>query len=150
MPSKSPALPQPAALVLISPWADLVDSISRVNATWEENEDFDFVLPDLAELFARYVLAAQKFGGIPDCDGDWQNLIAEMSFDELVEVASMPEVSPARAANFANLPPTFVTIGGCETLRDSQLELVAKLSRCGVAVEHEIFADMPHAVVLAN
>jgi len=143
--------PQLAGLALISPWSDLVDSVERKRPSWAENEGADFVLPELAELFARHVLAAQKFGGIVESHtAAWQERIDAIGIAELVELASSEDVSPGLAKSFAGIPRTLVTTGGAETLRDSQFDLTDRLKEDGVQVESELYEDMPHAVILAN
>ncbi|CAE8638810.1 unnamed protein product, partial [Polarella glacialis] len=145
-------LSMPGGLMLLSPWTDLKDSIEQRNNSWTENEELDFVLPELAELFSRWVLWAQKTGGLEGFATDKAaNAQAEaLSKEELLSLASSQEVSPARATSLAGLPRTLVTIGAGETLRDSQLELVERLRQEKCQVESEVFPDMPHAFVLAH
>jgi len=140
-------LPQAKGLALMSPWADLRDAIEREKPSWEENETNDFVLAGLAELFTKWVLAAQKFGGISASD---KEKLESLDRDALLEIASHEDVSPALAKDLSGLPNTLVTVGSCETLRDSQLAFVDRLMEAGVEVELELLKDMPHAVGLAN
>jgi len=141
-------LPQAQGLALMSPWANLVDAIERKLPSWEENEDNDFVLAGLAQLFATWVLAAQKYGGVSAKDD--AKRIAALGKEELLEIARSEDVSPALARDLSGLPPVLVTTGSCETLRDSQLALVERLEKASVQVQSELLKDMPHAVGLAN
>lgn len=149
-PSVAATLSMPAGLVLISPWVDLVDSILREKTSWRENEDLDFITPELAERFARWVVFAQKIGGTRGEAGKIKQA-EELEKEELVQLASSHEVSPGLSPDgFAGLPKVLVLTGGGETLRDSQLELVSHLRRDGVATESEVYHEMPHAFVLCN
>lgn len=141
-------LPAPKGLALMSPWADLVDAMEQTSSSWTNNE-VCFVLPDLAELFARWVLVAQKHGGV-QWDAEGKEKFAELDKEALIALAKNADVSPALAKSFQGLPHTLVTIGDCETLRDSQLQLVERLREDGVTIEKEVYEDMPHAFALAN
>jgi acetyl esterase/lipase len=149
--SRESKLPLPSGLLLMSPWADLVDAVEQSNPSWTENEGNDFVLSKLAFKFARWVLVAQKLGGVSEpWSADSKQKFKAFDAASLVEIASSQEVSPALAKDFRGLPKILITTGACETLRDSQLRLVRRLADDGVPVDHELYPDMPHAFALVN
>lgn len=146
-----PALPQAQALALMSPWVNLHDSIEQSRSSWGENEDSDFVLGKLARTFAVWVLGAEQVGGVEDpMSKEAQAMFESLDDETLLEIASREDVSPALAKQLAGLPPTLISTGGCETLRDSQLEFAERLKSASVVVECKVFDDMPHAVALAS
>jgi acetyl esterase len=55
-----------------------------------------------------------------------------------------PYVSPLRADDLSNLPPTFVITAEIDVLRDEQIAYVERLRQCGVPVEQKIYAGMCH------
>jgi acetyl esterase len=55
-----------------------------------------------------------------------------------------PRVSPLRAADFAELPPTLLHTAQCDPLRDEGAAYAARLRDAGVEVHHTCHAGMPH------
>jgi len=144
-------LPQARALALMSPWINLKDSIEQTNPSWTENEGNDFVLSRLARIFATWVLVAEDEGGISQPDAfKTQARLKMIPLETLAGIAQNPVVSPALAPDLSGLPRTQVLFGGCETLRDSQQQFVDRLREANVAVESEVFPDMPHGIALAS
>lgn len=108
-------LPLPVAMVCYSAWTDLTHS----GASICENAALDQAIP--VEMLDP--LAAMYCG-------------AHDVRDELI--------SPL-FANFKHFPPMQLHVAADEVLRDDTLRLVERLMACGVAVEHCIWADVPHA-----
>ena len=111
-------LPLPAALVLISPWADLTIS----GDSMERNARADVVL-------RRSWLAASA----PDyCDGI---------------PADDPRCSPL-FADLAGLPPIRIQGGEDDIILSDGERLAERAREAGVSVEHQTYPDMPHVFEL--
>lgn len=111
-------LPNPAGLVLISPWADVSEGASLCS----ENADFDYLAIPLIRLFAT------AYSGTED---GYTN----------------PFLCPLQAPAdwFRQLPPTLLTYGTGEILRTQQQELQQKLDSAGVLRVSYAAPGMPHA-----
>lgn len=112
--ARSAGLPQPAAVVLFSPWTDLTLS----GATIETKLDAD-------PLFDRAALewfAGRYLGGADPTD---------------------PLVSPA-FADLAGLPPLLIQVGSREVLLDDSIRLAARAAEAEVEVTLEVGAELPH------
>jgi acetyl esterase/lipase len=59
------------------------------------------------------------------------------------EQRRIPDISPL-FANLAGLPPSLVTVGSLDHLRDDSLFLAPLLSAAGVDVALEVYPDSPH------
>lgn len=55
-----------------------------------------------------------------------------------------PYAAPARAAELAGLPPTFITVGTADCLRDEAIDFAARLCRAGVSTELHVYAGAVH------
>lgn len=55
-----------------------------------------------------------------------------------------PYAAPARVADVAGLPPTYVMVGDMDIFRDEDIEYAARLAKAGVPVEFHLFAGAPH------
>ena len=55
-----------------------------------------------------------------------------------------PEAAPARAAELAGLPPTFISVGTADCLRDESIEFAARLCKAGVPTELHVYAGAVH------
>ena len=51
---------------------------------------------------------------------------------------------PARAAELAGLPPTFIGVGTADCLRDEAIDFAARLCRAGVSTELHVYAGAVH------
>lgn len=131
---KAKGLPQPAGILLFSPWVDLLDIESD---SWFENENVDYLYPDLALYFARgYV------GGRPAMklvDGD--NKLAEID-------AKLWDISPVNAGDLAGLPPVHVELGSYEVLKDQIIHFTNLLSGASVHVEVVVEPGQVHVFPL--
>jgi epsilon-lactone hydrolase len=110
-------LPQPRALVLLSPWADLTNS----GASFSFNGAVDPFLPPVAlQRAARAALAGRDAA-------DWR-------------------VSPvfAPAELLAGLPPTLVQVGSTEVLHDDATRVAGRIAEAGVPAELHVFERQPH------
>ncbi len=113
-------LPQPAALVLLSPWSDL----SVAGASIRSNGSHDAFIPESALRRCARVAA----------DGrpldDWR-------------------VSPLYAPDELQrqLPPTLIQVGERELLYDDGVRVADTLARCGVRTELDVFAGTLHVAV---
>ena len=107
----------PACWFGLSPWVDLTLSTASFNASSEK----DYIL-----LFPK------KW---------YQQIVADYALD--LE-PSESVISPL-FADFKGLPPAYIQSGGDERLLDENIELARRLKKSGVVVQHDIFANMPHA-----
>ena len=55
-----------------------------------------------------------------------------------------PDAAPARAVELAGLPPTFITVGTADCLRDEAIDFAARLCRAGVFTELHVYAGAVH------
>jgi acetyl esterase/lipase len=55
-----------------------------------------------------------------------------------------PDAAPARAVELAGLPPTFITVGTADCLRDEAIEFAARLCRANVPAELHVYAGAVH------
>jgi acetyl esterase/lipase len=55
-----------------------------------------------------------------------------------------PDAVPARAAELAGLPPTFISVGTADCLRDESIDFAARLCRAGVSTELHVYAGAIH------
>jgi acetyl esterase/lipase len=55
-----------------------------------------------------------------------------------------PDAVPARAAELAGLPATFITVGTADCLRDESIDYAARLCRAGVSTELHVYAGAVH------
>jgi acetyl esterase/lipase len=54
------------------------------------------------------------------------------------------DAAPARAAELAGLPPTFISVGTADCLRDEAIDYAARLCRAGVSTELHVYAGAVH------
>jgi monoterpene epsilon-lactone hydrolase len=113
-------LPQPAALVLLSPWADL----AVAGASITDNGGHDTFIPETALRRCARVAA----DGVPLDDWHVSPLYAP---DELQR----------------QLPPTLIQVGAREVLYDDGVRVADVLARCGVRTELDVFAGTLHVAV---
>jgi acetyl esterase/lipase len=114
-------LPLPAALVLLSPWADLTMSLpSHVT-----NAGLDPFLPETALRRCAHVAA----GGVDPAN--WR-------------------ISPLHAPDelFARLPPTLVQAGSTEVLLDDGVAVARRVAELGTRAELHVFDRQPHVAPL--
>lgn len=114
-------LPQPAALVLLSPWADLTMSLpSHVR-----NAGLDPFIPGSALRRAARVAA----GGVDP--SNWR-------------------ISPLQAPEelWRQLPPTAVVAGSTELLLDDGIAVARRVAACGTRAELHLFDRQPHVAPL--
>jgi len=114
-------LPQPAALVLLSPWADLTMSLPSHAA----NAASDPFIP--AQALRR---AARVAAGGADPAG-WR-----------ISPLSAPD------ALWRALPPTLVQAGSTEVLRDDAVAVARRVAAAGRRAELDLFDRQPHVVPL--
>jgi acetyl esterase/lipase len=55
-----------------------------------------------------------------------------------------PDAVPGRAPELAGLPPTFISVGTADCLRDESIEFAARLCRAGVSTELHSYAGAVH------
>ena len=115
-------LPQPAMLILISPWTTFETNLPSRN----ENADRDLVLGKTNPVMYNGVIDAQYGGTIPRND---------------------PRLSPIYA-DLKNLPPTLIQIGGYELFVDEGIELLKKATADELNVTLSVYRGMPHDFAL--
>jgi acetyl esterase/lipase len=114
------ALPDPAALMLISPWSDMEAS----GSTFETNAATDlFFTRDMVKGLVEMYLA----------NG---------------ESAADPKVN-AHYADLSGLPPMYLQVGGAETGLDDSIRLAERARRAGVEVRLDVFDRMLHTFQMA-
>jgi epsilon-lactone hydrolase len=112
-------LPTAAALMLMSPWVDLTVS----NETFETNHESEaFFYKEVVEA-----LAAVYLGGADPKD---------------------PLASPLYA-DLRGVPPTYIQVGGDETLLGESLQFEQNARKAGVDVQVEVFPDQLHTFQMA-
>jgi epsilon-lactone hydrolase len=112
-------VPTAAALVLMSPWVDLTAS----NKTFETNRETERFF--YKELVAA--LAAMYLAGIDP---------------------RQPLASPLHA-NLSGLPPTYIQVGGHETLLGESLQFEENARKAGVDVKIDVFPEQLHTFQMA-
>jgi acetyl esterase/lipase len=116
-------LPRPAALILLSPWADLTMS----GASISHNATLDPFLPPIAlHRAARTALA----GADP---ADWR---------------SSPLFAPESL--YSALPPTLLQVGSTEVLYDDGVRTAQRIAEAGVPAELQVYERQPHVVPMWN
>jgi acetyl esterase/lipase len=116
-------LPLPAALVLLSPWADLTHS----GASFQANALKDPFLPPIALQRAG---RAARAGAAP---ADWR---------------ASPLFAPD--ALWPRLPPTLLQAGSTEVLLDDSVRVARRLAAAGVPAELQVFDRQPHVPPIWN
>jgi epsilon-lactone hydrolase len=116
-------LPLPAALVLLSPWADLTHS----GASFETNATRDPLMPPIA---LRRAARAALAGADP---ADWR---------------ASPLFAPD--ALWPQLPPTLLQAGSTEILLDDAVRVARRLAAAGVPAELHVFDHQPHVPPIWN
>lgn len=119
---KEKNLPQPAALILASPWATFeTDLPSRTG-----NADRDLALGKTnAQMYAE--VQSPGYGG----DLSWKD----------------PRLSPIYA-DLTGLPPTLIQVGGYELFVDEGIELLRKATADELNVTLSVYQGMPHDFAL--
>jgi acetyl esterase/lipase len=56
--------------------------------------------------------------------------------------------APARAAELAGLPPTFVAVGALDGLRDEDVEYATRLNQANVPTELHVYPGVPHGTAM--
>jgi acetyl esterase/lipase len=59
-----------------------------------------------------------------------------------------PYAVPGRTRDLANLPPTFIAVGGADGFRDEDIEYGLRLSQAGVPTELHVYPGAPHGYQL--
>jgi len=70
----------------------------------------------------------------------WRSYLGDRSGTDQVP----PDAAPARAAELAGLPPTFITVGTADCLRDEAIDFAARLCRADVSTELHVYAGAVH------
>jgi acetyl esterase/lipase len=113
-------LPDPAALLLISPWVDL----EVTGSTYESNAAHDLVFT--REMVSGLVEAYLGSGESPK--------------DARVN---------ALHADLAGLPPMYLQVGADESLLDDSRRLAERVEKAGVEVRLDVFAGQLHTFQMA-
>jgi acetyl esterase/lipase len=112
-------LPTAAAVMLISPWVDMTVS----NPTYESNRETE-------EFFYKEVVAALAGMFLGDTD------------------PRDPLASPLHA-DLSGLPPTYIQVGGDETMLGESLQLEENARKAGVDVRVDVFPGQLHTFQMA-
>ncbi len=115
-------LPIPSKCILLSPWTDLTDY--GTNASWVQNNKYDFIRPELAKYFAHQYVDFSK-----------NNLY---------------EVSPLYLSDeiLNKLPPILVEYGECEVLHDQIKQFCKKIEKNGANIIYNCRPEMIHVFPL--
>jgi monoterpene epsilon-lactone hydrolase len=116
--AREAGLPQPAAVVVFSPWVDL--TLTGESMRSKEGADPIFVADDLRAYVDRYL------GG---------------------SAPTHPLASPL-FADLSGLPPLLVQVGANELLLDDAVRLAGRAGADGVEVTLEVGPDLPHVFQL--
>lgn len=60
--------------------------------------------------------------------------------------AASLDASPLLANDFRDFPPTYISVCGCDPLRDQGFEYAKKLAAAGVDVKFEVMPGYPHGI----
>jgi monoterpene epsilon-lactone hydrolase len=112
-------LPPAAALLLISPWVDM--TVSGDSFDTNASRDGFFHRDVVTELAAMYLAGRDPRD---------------------------PEVNPLYA-DLTGLPPTYIQVGGDETLLDESRMLEKRARDVGVEVRRDVFAEQQHTFQMA-
>ncbi|WP_042430770.1 alpha/beta hydrolase, partial [Streptacidiphilus anmyonensis] len=112
--AREAGLPQPAAVVVFSPWVDL--TLGGASIRGKRDADPIFVEADLRAYADRYLGAGDR---------------------------AQPLASPV-FADLAGLPPLLVQVGANELLLDDAVRLAGRAGADGVEVTLEVGPELPH------
>ncbi len=112
--ARDAGLPQPAAMMLMSPWTDL----AATGASLQSKASVDLMVDTdaIAQFAALYLDGA-----------DAQDPLASPLFGDLTGLA-----------------PMYIQVGGHETLLDDSIRLAASAAHAGVDVRLDVFPEMQH------
>jgi monoterpene epsilon-lactone hydrolase len=112
----------PSKCILISPWTDLTDY--GKNPSWNKNNKYDFITPELAKYFSEEYIDLSK-----------NNLF---------------DVSPLYLSNeiLSKFPSILVEYGECEVLHDQIEQFCYKIEKLGVNINYNCRQDMTHVFPL--
>ena len=113
-------LPLPAAALLVSPWVDMEVNAGSFSSNWAKDA---FFYRELVLTLARGFLGP---------DGDARDPLANPLY-----------------ADLAGLAPTYIQVGGDETLLDEGRQLAERLSGAGVDTRFEVFEEQQHTFQMA-
>lgn len=113
-------LPLPAAALLVSPWVDMEVNAGSFSSNWAKDA---FFYRELVLTLARGFLGP---------DGDPRDPLANPLY-----------------ADLAGLAPTYIQVGGDETLLDEGRQLAERLSGAGVDTRFEVFEEQQHTFQMA-
>jgi epsilon-lactone hydrolase len=116
--ARAESRPQPAALMMLSPWVDLAATAPSIVFNRDSDVLFGGPTPMNVEALVSMVLPA----GMTRED---------------------PLVSPLYA-DLSGLPPTYVQVGGAEMLLDDARRFAEHARAAGVTVELDVFDDQQH------
>jgi acetyl esterase/lipase len=94
--------------------------------------------PELSPYLGQYVWnnAANRYG--------WTSLLGGPPGGPDVS----PFAAPARAADLAGLPPTFMAVGALDLFLEEDLEYTRRLIRAGVPTELHVYPGAPHGFMM--
>jgi acetyl esterase/lipase len=118
--AREQGLPLPAAALLMSPWVDMEVSGESFGSNWAKEAFF----------YRELVLALAR--GFLGPEGDPRDPLANPLHADLVGLA-----------------PTYVQVGGDETLLDEGRQLAERLSGAGVDTRFEVFEAQQHTFQMA-
>jgi acetyl esterase len=100
------------------------------------------IYPVVDHFSAGYASYAERGRGVGLRDDEmrwfWTQYLPDAS------MASLPDVSPARASTLSGLPQAYVATAEYDVLRDEGMAYAAALVRAGVPVVHRHYDDMNH------
>lgn len=97
------------------------------------------VLDDRETDSARQFLRTTAWSGLKNRNM-WQLVLGEKAGGPDVD----PLLAPARLEDLKGFPPTYITVGTCDVLRDESVAFASQLWRCGVAAELHAWAGGFH------
>jgi acetyl esterase/lipase len=102
-------------------------------------DDRTVTQPDPSPYVGQFVWtrASNRFG--------WASLLGQAPGGPEVS----PFAAPARAADLADLPPTFLAVGALDLFLEEDLDYARRLIRAGVPTELHVYPGAPHGFMMA-
>jgi acetyl esterase/lipase len=115
----------------------------RWNGSEEHSVAFQYL--EYPMLDDRGETPSSRVDGLPLWSRDsnefgWRSYLGESYRAEFVS----PDAVPARATELAGLPPTFISVGTVDCLRDEAIDYAARACRAGVSTELHVYAGAVH------
>jgi acetyl esterase/lipase len=104
-----------------------------------------FQLLECPMLDDRQATSSSQLDGLPIWSRESNTFGWQSYLGELYGAADVPyHAAPARAADLAGLPPTFIAVGSVDGFRDEDVAYATRLNEAGVPTELHVYPGLPH------